>query len=74
MPWSGSDDIDDIKQANKMREFVTNQLRVGFYRFTKRSLIEDLPMSASQKLNFLNLKVFQIQKNGLLTQTFNTHN
>jgi DNA-directed RNA polymerase subunit beta len=48
-----SDDIDDIKnkQIRCIGDLLQNQLRVGFYRLQK-SLIEDSPMSASQKLNF----------------------
>lgn len=48
-----SDDIDDIKnkQIRCIGELLQNQLRVGFYRLQK-SLIEDSPISTSQKLNF----------------------
>ena len=48
-----SDDIDDIKnkQIRCVGELLQNQLRIGFYRLQK-SLIEDSPISESQKSNF----------------------
>ena len=48
-----SDDIDDIKnkQIRCVGELLQNQLRVGFYRLQK-SLIEESPISGSQKLSF----------------------
>jgi len=48
-----SDDIDDIKnkQIRCVGELLQNQMRVGFYRLQK-SLIEESPISGSQKLSF----------------------
>jgi DNA-directed RNA polymerase subunit beta len=48
-----SDDIDDIKnkQIRCIGELLQNQIRIGFYRLQK-SLIEDSPISSSQKLTF----------------------
>ena len=48
-----SDDIDDIKnkQIRCIGELLQNQIRVGFYRLQK-TLIEESPISAAQKLNF----------------------
>jgi DNA-directed RNA polymerase subunit beta len=48
-----SDDIDDIKnkQIRCIGELLQNQIRIGFYRLQK-SLIEDSPISNSQKLTF----------------------
>ena len=48
-----SDDIDDIKnkQIRCIGELLQNQIRIGFYRLQK-SLIEESPISSSQKLTF----------------------
>jgi DNA-directed RNA polymerase subunit beta len=48
-----SDDIDDIKnkQIRCIGELLQNQIRIGFYRLQK-SLLEDSPISSSQKLTF----------------------
>ena len=48
-----SDDIDDIKnkQIRCIGELLQNQIRIGFYRLQK-SLIEESPISNSQKLTF----------------------
>ena len=48
-----SDDIDHIKnkQIRSVGELLQNQIRVGLYRL-KKSLIEETPISNSQKLSF----------------------
>ena len=48
-----SDDIDHIKnkQIRSVGELLQNQIRVGLYRLRK-SLIEETPISSSQKLSF----------------------